>query len=154
MKGDESEEIICGGREMREPNLISEQDLSVLKIKLGKSKRSEKDWSVIKSLLSSHDVIVPEVIDEDKVVRNVEGAMCVEGYMIAFTNPDDCSRQMRSFSEQYMRTLRWQLKCIPFNSIANLADKAGVTLCVDMITDGKNRFITYSNGRVEASMTM
>jgi len=139
---------------MSEPNLISEQDLSVLKIKLGKSKRSEKDWSVIKSLLQSHDVIVPEVIDEDKGVRNIEGAMCVDGFMIAFTNPDDCSRQMRAFSEQLMRTLRWQLKCTSFNSIANLADKAGVTLCIDITTDGKNRFITYSNGRVEASITV
>ena len=28
-------------------NLISDKDLAIMKIKLGKSRRNEKDWSVI-----------------------------------------------------------------------------------------------------------
>ena len=133
-------------------NLISDKDLSIIKIKLGKSKRNEKDWSVIKEMLLTHDLIVPESFDENEVIGNVGGAMRIDQMLIAFTNPDDCSRQMKAFSEDLEMTLRWQMKFMPFTDLGNIADDAGLILCIDMITDGRNRFITYSNGRVEASL--
>lgn len=135
-----------------EANLISDKELSNIKIKLGKSKRSEKDWSIIKEILLSHDLIVPESMDEDEVVGNVGGAMRIDNFLIAFTNPDDCSRQMKAFSEDLEMTLRWQMGFMSFADMGNIADDAGLVLCIDMITDGRNRFITYSNGRVEASI--
>ena len=136
---------------MQKPNLISEQDLSTIKIKLGKSKRSEKDWSVIKELIMAHDLIVPESIDEDEYVRNIGGVMSVEGLMIAFSNPDDLSRLMDEFSKELQRTLRWKIKFLSFADLGNIADQAGVMLCIDMFLDGKNRFISYHKGRVEAT---
>ena len=133
-------------------NMISDKDLSIIKIKLGKSKRNEKDWSVIKEMLLTHDLIVPESFDENEVIGNVGGAMRIDQMLIAFTNPDDCSRQMKAFSEDMGMTLRWQMKFMLFTDLGNIADNAGLMLCIDMITDGRNRFITYSNGRVEASI--
>jgi len=133
-------------------NMISDKDLSIIKIKLGKSKRNEKDWSVIKEMLLTHDLIVPESLDENEVIGNVGGAMRIDQMLIAFTNPDDCSRQMKAFSEDMGMTLRWQMKFMLFTDLGNIADNAGLMLCIDMITDGRNRFITYSNGRVEASI--
>ena len=133
-------------------NMISDKDLSIIKIKLGKSKRNEKDWSVIKEILLTHDLIVPESLDENEVIGNVGGAMRIDQMLIAFTNPDDCSRQMKAFSEDMGMTLRWQMKFMLFTDLGNIADNAGLMLCIDMITDGRNRFITYSNGKVEASI--
>ena len=133
-------------------NLISDKDLSIIKIKLGKSKRNEKDWSVIKEILLAHDLIVPVSLDENVAIGNVGGVMRIDQILIAFTNPDDCSRQMKAFSEDLEMTLRWQMKFMPFTDLMNIADNAGLMLCIDMITDRRNRFITYSNGRVEASM--
>ena len=133
-------------------NLISDKDLSIIKIKLGKSKRNEKDWSVIKEILLAHDLIVPVSLDENVAIGNVGGVMRIDQMLIAFTNPDDCSRQMKAFSEDLEMTLRWQMKFMPFTDLGNIADDAGLILCIDMITDGRNRFITYSNGRVEASL--
>ena len=134
-------------------NLISDKELSIIKIKLGKGKRSEKDWSVIKGILLAHDLIVPESMDENEMVGNVGGAMRIGQMLISFTNPDDCSRQMKAFSDDLKMTLRWQMKFLSFIDLGNIADDAGLMLCIDMITDGKNRFITYSNGRIEASVT-
>lgn len=66
---------------------------------------------------------------------------------------DDCGRQMKAFSEELGMTLRWQMKFLPFTDLRNIADNAGLMICIDMITDGRNRFITYSNGRFETSIS-
>ena len=136
---------------MSDYNLISEKELALLKIKLGKSKRNEKDWSVIKEMLLAHDLIVPELLEESNEMGNINGAMYIDNYLIAFTNPDDCSRQMQSFSQDYMMTLRWQLGIRSFVEMAHIADQTEKILCIDLVRDGRTRFITYSKGRVEAT---
>ncbi len=132
-------------------NLISEKDLAILKMKLGKNKRNEKDWSMIKDILYTCDLIVPEILDDTAMTGNINGVMYIDNYLIAFTNPDDCSRQMNSFSQELMMTMRWQMSFKSFVELANIADQAGMTLLIDLITDGRTRFINYSKRRVEAS---
>ena len=45
------------GINAREHNLISPGELSIIKIKLGKSHRKESDWTVIKNILYARNVI-------------------------------------------------------------------------------------------------
>ena len=135
-----------------EPNLITAEELSLIKIKLGKSKRSEKDWSAIKEILSKADLLVPKSLDEVKGIKNYQDAMAVDNFLIAFTNPDDYSRQMDAFAQDLQMTMRCELNIRSFVGMCHLADDEGLTLCIDLITDRKNCFITYSNGRVEASI--
>lgn len=45
-----------------EINIISKEELSILKIKLGKSHRKESDWSAIKDILISHDVMTVNIL--------------------------------------------------------------------------------------------
>ena len=77
--------------------------------------------------------------------------MSIEGLVIAFTNPEDVSLLMEELSKELQRTLRWKMKFISFADLGNIADQAGVVLCIDMFLDGKNRFIIYQKGRVEAA---
>lgn len=43
--------------EKSEWNLISKEEVSLLKMKLGKSHRKESDWEVIKEILGKHNVL-------------------------------------------------------------------------------------------------
>ena len=59
-----------------EHNLISKEDVALIKIKLGKSHRKESDWVVIKDILSSHNVIVAEPVKPDRRVSVKEHILC------------------------------------------------------------------------------
>ena len=136
------------------PKLISKQELSALKIKLVKRHRSQKDWNIINELLLNHDLIVPESLDEDYNIEMIHGAMCLDGAFIAFTNMVDCSSVMKFFFEDKMGPLRWQMNFKSFVDMAHIADAAGCSLYIDPILDGKNRFISYSQGHVEANIAV
>ena len=44
---------------------LSKEEIDVLKTKIGKKKRSEKDWTFIKELLADRVVFTANPIDED-----------------------------------------------------------------------------------------
>ena len=112
------------------PKLISKQELSALKLKLVKRHRSQKDWNIINELLLNHDLIVPESLDEDYNIEMIHGF------------------------EDKMGPLRWQMNFKSFVDMAHIADAAGCSLYIDPILDGKNRFISYSQGHVEANFAV
>ena len=76
-------------------NLISEKDLSLLKIKLGKSRRNQKDWDWISELLVSHDVVVPQYVGEKSTAGN-ETAIIIGEMLPVFTSAERADAVCRS----------------------------------------------------------
>lgn len=132
-------------------NLISEKDLSLLKIKLGKSRRNQKDWDWISELLVSHDVVVPQYVGEKSTAGN-ETAIIIGEMLPVFTSAEECGRQMQVFAREIGKATEYRMTVRPYEEMAMTADAAGLTLCVDPKTDGKNRFLTYKMGRIEAAL--
>ena len=73
-------------------NLVSKEELSLLKMKLGKSHRKESDWEVIKEILSRRNVLTFIPPKRAKGLTTIEKVLCENGNLIVFTNMDDCTR--------------------------------------------------------------
>ena len=55
--------------------LIPKEDVSKIKIKMGKSHRKESDWDVIKEILYNHDLITAAPQNTTHYVNGVSGVM-------------------------------------------------------------------------------
>ena len=68
-------------------NLLSDEEVATLKIKVGKSHRSEKDWDVIKKLITDKAVITMNSMDR-KLYRktSIENVFTDKGFLIVFSN--------------------------------------------------------------------
>lgn len=71
-----------------QPNLISAQNLSTIKIKLGKSRRKESDWQIIKDILRMHDVVVMEPRKKDRRLQVKDHILVENGALVVFTSID------------------------------------------------------------------
>ena len=54
--------------------------------------------------------------------------------------------------EEVLKATEYRMTVRPYEEMAMTADAAGLTLCVDPKTDGKNCFLTYKMGRIEAAL--
>ena len=98
----------------------------------------------IESLLMDKDVYVVECLTKHSDIQNCSGLMCVGGMMLAFTNQDDCTRQMEIFANNVGMDLEYNLKAMAFVGAASLADREGVKLAIDFSSVGEEPFLLYS----------
>ena len=124
--------------------LIPKEDVSKIKIKMGKSHRKESDWDVIKEILYNHDLITAAPQNTTHYVNGVSGVLCEEGVLIAFTNFDDCERHLK---ELYKRDNRigsmFHITSVAFPDIIEIADKNKKDLFIDIQDKANTMFMAY-----------
>lgn len=114
-----------------ELNIATKEEVSLIKIKLGKSHRKESDWEVIKDIFQKRDLITFIPSKKMKGFKIVEELPCEWGYLIAFSNIDDCTqyideKQYRLKSRSYV-----QIISVPFMDICDIADRNDVDVLID-----------------------
>ena len=75
--------------------MIPKDKVSLINIKLGKSHRKESDWTVIKDILSAHNLIVCEPGVPDRHLKVVEHILVEDRILVAFTNLEDCEEHIK-----------------------------------------------------------
>ena len=88
----ESEEFIADKPEL---NIATKEEVSLIKIKLGKSHRKESDWEVIKGIFQKRNFITFIPAKNMEGITSVRNIPCVRGYLIVFSNIDDCTQYIR-----------------------------------------------------------
>ena len=126
-------------------------EVSLIKLKLSKNHRSQKDYIKIESLLMEKDLYVVECLTNHPEIQNISSLMCVGGMLLAFTNQEDCSRQMETFANNLGQDLEYNLKAMAFVGIAALADKNNVKLAIDFDSTGKESFLLYGSGHYDVA---
>ena len=110
---------------------LSKEEIDVLKIKIGKKKRSEKDWTFIKELLADRVVFTANPIDKDmKACHCVEGVLKGDGALVVFTSVDTCTDYLDEIGmRKYGRYM--EIGNIPFRSLMEIAVDYGERVYID-----------------------
>lgn len=130
-------------------NLLSDEEVATLKIKVGKSHRSEKDWDVIKKLITDKAVITMNSMDR-KLYRktSIENVFTDKGFLIVFSNINDCANYIRWFNQQMMRNGYFEIGAIPFGDVLDISDRKNIPVAIDMDPATRGHFIYYEKGRM------
>lgn len=138
-----------------EHNLISKEEVALIKIKLGKSHRKESDWVVIKDILSSHNVIVAEPVKPDRRVPVKKHILCEDGVLIVFTNVEDCNEHIRHLNRQDGVPDRlFQLGSMPFEEAVVIAEEYGMDLYIDLQEKANTMCMCYVAGEEKIKAVM
>ncbi len=127
--------------------LISEKDVSLIKLKLGKSHRSEADWTVIKDILLSHYVISAVPLKRDSRLKAVNGILCEKNYLFVFTNKEDCKKHLLMLNlRQGMKDRNFEMGAMPFEVAVDVAERHGMNLYIDMQAEVNAVCMYYIHG--------
>lgn len=129
-----------------EANLATKEEISLLKIKLGKSHRKESDWEVIKDIFQKRNLITYNSTKKIKGINVIENVVPSEnGYLIVFTNIDDCIQYVHE-------RLRWEalqsdvrIAVLSSMDVWEIANKHGMDILIDYDGTGNSRCILYSH---------
>lgn len=112
-------------------NIATKEEVSLIKIKLEKSHRKESDWEVILDIFYKRDFITFIPPKNVKEIKMVEGLPCESGYLIAFSNTDDCMQYIDD--KQYVLKSRSYVPIISvsFMDLCDIADRNDVDVLID-----------------------
>ncbi|MBR2259701.1 MAG: hypothetical protein IJ899_20660 [Blautia sp.] len=127
-------------------HFLSPDEINLIKLKFSKNHRSQKDYMKIESLLMEKDLYVIECLTSHPEIKSCACLMCVGGMLLAFTNKEDCIRQMDTFANNLGMDIEYNMKAMAFLGTCSLADQNGVKLAVDLDSSGRNPFLLYGNG--------
>ena len=126
-----------------ELNIISKEESALLKIKLGKSHRKESDWTIIKNILTSHDVITVNIGNQTNGIKSVHGVLCEENKLIVFTNMDDCKKHLRYLHSISLIDRYVNIESLPFESVIDISDQTDMPILIDVANEKNRRLIIY-----------
>ena len=100
---------------------LSKEEISNLRIKIGKSHRTEKDWAVIKELFEDRVVFTANPADVKMAKKCcVEGVLKDEGALVVFTSVAACTDYLDRFgTHRFGRQMT--IGNIPFSSVIEIA---------------------------------
>ncbi|MDE6219147.1 MAG: hypothetical protein K2G51_01710 [Lachnospiraceae bacterium] len=126
-------------------NLISKEEVSLLKMKLGKSHRKESDWEVIKEILGRRSVLTFILPKRVKGLTTIEKVLCEDGNLIVFTNIDDCTRhiQVLQFKGKFWGYV--EIGYIPFENVLDIAGQHGMNVLIDVNDEVNCKCLMYES---------
>lgn len=127
-------------------NLISKEEVSLLKMKLGKSHRKESDWEVIKEILGRRNVLTFIPPKRAKGITTIEKVLCENGNLIVFTNMDDCTRHIHVLQFEGKFRGYIEIGYIPFEDVMVIADQHGMNVLIDVNDEVNCKCLMYESG--------
>ena len=126
-------------------NLISKEEVALLKIKLGKSHRKESDWDVIKEIFWKRNVLTFTPTKRVRGVTNIEKILCEDDYLVVFSNIDDCTRHIREVQHRGILDRYVQISTIPFVEVVEIADQYNKDVLIDIVEERNSKCFMYAH---------
>ena len=126
-----------------ELNLVSKEEVALLKIKLGKSHRKESDWDVIKEIFWKRNVLTFTPTKRVREVTNIEKILCEHGFLVVFSNIDDCTRHIREMQHRGILERYVQIGTIPFVDVLEIADQHKKDVLIDVNEERSSKCFLY-----------
>ena len=127
-----------------ELNLVSKEEVALLKIKLGKSHRKESDWDAIKEIFWKRNVLTFTPTKRVKGVTNIEKILCEYGFLVVFSNIDDCTRHIREMQHREILERYVQIGTIPFVNVLEIADQSNKDVLIDVGMERNSKCFMYA----------
>ena len=135
-----------------ELNIATKEEVSLLKIKLGKSHRKESDWEVIKDIFQKREFITFIPTQKMRGMKTIENLPCQYGCLVVFSNIDDCTQYIHN--RQYgMGNQRYvQIISISSMDVWEIAGRNNVDILIDLNerTNSKCYMYTHKEGMLKA----
>ena len=136
-------------------DLIPKDKVSLIKIKLGKSHRKESDWTVIKDILSAHNLIVCEPKAPDRYLKAVEHILVEDGNLVVFTNLEDCEEHIKNLNQRDGKPGRlFQIGVMPFDQAVAVSDAYVMDLYIDLQEKVNTMCMAYIHGEGKIKAVM
>lgn len=124
-------------------NILSDQELSTLSIKLSKSKRSEKDWTIIKGLLKGKEMLTFAANSNVPWVSSIEGIALEKEALLVYTNKTDLQKHLEELYISGDIHAVVNVKSYSFEDILQTAAKHNTIVLFDITNDKGRRYLSY-----------
>lgn len=125
--------------------LLSEEELSLLKMKLGKSKRTEKDWSQIKSVLVGKHMLTYQPPASNNWIYCEDGIAVEYGYLCVFTSKEALDRHLRELSMDGMIGKTFRIVSVPMEEVVKTADENHQNVWFDITKETNRGYYIYNS---------
>ena len=126
-------------------NLASKEEVSLIKIKLGKSHRKESDWEVIKGIFQKRNFITFIPAKNMEGITSIRNIPCVRGYLIVFLNIDDCTQYIRERRRDDKISGHVPIIAVPSGDVWETADQYGRDILIDVNERSESKCFLYSH---------
>ena len=133
----------------REPNLLSNRELAVIKQKLALPHRTEADWIPVKELLKDHDLIVIEPAQKTKAYRAFRHILWYSGCFLAFTSIAESRRFITELNQKYGYMI-FKISSASISDLMDLSDACDTPLVIDWNDSGK--VLLYQKERIQVGV--
>lgn len=127
-----------------ELNLIPEDKVSIIKKNLAKDHRTEADWTTIKDILGSFNLIICRLDEPDKKIKTTENILTEDDTLISFTNIDTCQNFIRLHNKIYGRNNKYfRLGAISFNDLITIVKDHEMNISIDPPYEDNKTYMRY-----------
>ena len=125
-------------------NLIPEDKLAILKIKVNKAHRKESDWDVIKDILKEYRIVTAETKTGVPGIRVIDHVLCRNGALFVFTNVVDCQDYINDIAKTVgSEGLYFEIGSLWLEEVTDIADREHMDIYIDAKYEKNHKFIRY-----------
>ena len=118
--------------------LLTAEELSLLKLKLGKSKRGAKDWAQIKTVLSGKDMLTYIPMKPNRWIYSENGIAVEYGFLSVFTSQEALKKHLQELVDDGRIGTRVSITPVAFEQVIKIADEKRKNVWFD-ITEETNK---------------
>ena len=129
--------------------LLSAEELSLLKIKLGKSKRSAKDWSQIKEVLVGKDMLTYRTFTPNSRITCENGIAVEDGFLSVFTNKEALDKHLIELNEDGWIGNQVNIVSVAIEDVIKTADELHMNVWFDIAHETNRGYYMYDSRKQE-----
>lgn len=136
-------------------NLIPEDKLGILRIKVNKSHRKESDWEAIKDILNAYCLVTAEPMARIPGVRAIDHVLCRNEALVVFTNVSDCQEYAKMITKTVGHKGRFfMIGSIGFYDVVDIANRERLDIYIDPKNEKNHSFIRYKWDEKKLAVSM
>lgn len=124
---------------------ISKEEMSILNIKLGKSKRNEKDWSQIKEIFIGKEVFTFKPNKSNAFVGLYKEIAEEDEMLSIFTSVEACTKHLDELSAMGIISGNINVVGIAFDDVIGIADRDKIDVIIDNSGEMNKGYYYYSS---------
>ena len=128
---------------MDEINLLSKEELSMLRIKLEKSKRNEKDWALIKAAFIGKEMLTYRPDPVNTLIKCVNGIAVENNYLTVFTSKEAIERHLDELYAEGVMEGTVPIVSYQFEDIIRTADEKQLSVLFDIADEPNRGYYSY-----------